>query len=221
MAYPWATVNSQETFNEYVAPYAFTNEPRTDWRALMKPPLELLMTNYTGDNTPFDVALYVNANLWSSSTSGLPSSITFKSSQTPLIYDPMSTLAFGYASCTGVSIVFASALRTLGIPARIAGTPAWNGVMENGNHNWIEVYDATNDEWAFIEAAPSGGGESFSNPCDKWFCSPSKATNTSFYATKWTFDDAGTVYPMAWDISNLEIPGIDRTSYMQEVCSKC
>ena len=27
--------------------------------------------------------------------------VTFKSSQTPLIFDPMSTLVFGYASCTG------------------------------------------------------------------------------------------------------------------------
>ena len=27
--------------------------------------------------------------------------VTFKSSQTPLIFDPVSTAAFGYASCTG------------------------------------------------------------------------------------------------------------------------
>ena len=31
----------------------------------------------------------------------------------------------GYASCTGVSILYVDALRTIGIPARVTGTPAW------------------------------------------------------------------------------------------------
>ena len=48
--------------------------------------------------------------------------------RTPHIYDPMSTLLYGYASCTGVSILFVDALRTIGIPARVVGTPAWHGV---------------------------------------------------------------------------------------------
>lgn len=67
--------------------------------------------------------------------------IVFKSSQTPLIYDPMSVLSFGYGSCTGVSIFFIDALRSVGVPSRIAGTPAWNGDVSNGNHNWVEVWN--------------------------------------------------------------------------------
>ena len=89
----------------------------------------------------------------------------------------MSTLAFGYASCTGVSIFFIDALRSVGIPARIAGTPAWNSVYTNGNHNWLEVWTGETDGWQFIEAAPAGGGETLTNPCDKWFCNPSKFAN--------------------------------------------
>jgi hypothetical protein len=50
----------------------------------------------------------------------------FKSQQTPLIFDPMSTIAYSFASCTGVSIFLIDALRSVGIAARIAGTPAWN-----------------------------------------------------------------------------------------------
>ena len=46
--------------------------------------------------------------------------IRFKSDQTPLVYDPLSTILFGYASCTGVSIAYVDALRTLGVPARLA-----------------------------------------------------------------------------------------------------
>ena len=58
-----------------------------------------------------------------------------------------------------MSILFADALKSAGIPARVAGTPAWNGQIEivkikklkclflfegdpeSGNHNWIEVFD--------------------------------------------------------------------------------
>ena len=74
----------------------------------------------------------------------LGNDVVFKSSQTPLIYDPMSAIVFGFASCTGekqrengvimrqencsgVSILFADALKSAGIPARVAGTPSWNG----------------------------------------------------------------------------------------------
>jgi len=142
----------------------------------------------------------------------------FKSSQTPLIYDPMSTLVFGYASCTGVSILFANALRAVGIPARVVGTPAWNDVEANGNHNWVEVWvDGT---WEFIEAEPAGGEETLTNPCDKWFCSPAKMANgTRFYATAWT--KGSVVYPMAWDLENEQVQGVDRTEYYQTACGSC
>ena len=87
--------------------------------------------------------------------------------QTPLIYDPMSVILFGYGSCTGISITYADALRTLGIPARLVGTPAWHGRQADGNHNWVEVWLGPQRGWCFIEGAPAGGGETFANPCDK------------------------------------------------------
>jgi len=101
-----------------------------------------------------------------------------------MIYDPMSIINFGYASCTGVSILYVDALRSVGIPARVAGTPAWNGVTPSldVNHNWVEVYlgvdpDCTadcGDGWYINEAYPAGPGETFDNPCDKWFCNAEK-----------------------------------------------
>jgi len=53
---------------------------------------------------------YLNASssIWTVLT---PQPIVFKSEQTPRVYDPMSTLAFGYASCTGISILLIDALR--------------------------------------------------------------------------------------------------------------
>merc|ERR1711862_699566 len=121
-----------------------------------------------------EVLSILNGQLWSVLRPN-NSAIKFKSEQTPLIYDPMSVIDYGYASCTGVSIMLVDALRSVGIPARIAGTPAWHGNASIGNHNWVEVWlgkgkGLHGDDWSFIEAEPAGPGENLTNPCNKWFC---------------------------------------------------
>jgi hypothetical protein len=217
-ASPWAWTVPQDVFNEYVAAYAWTNEGRTDWRPFLGASVaSVFEANTETDLTDItSVVSVINAQLWNSGALGR--TVVFKSAMTPLIYDPMSVVAYGYASCTGVSIVFAGALRAAGIPARLAGTPAWNGAVANGNHNWVEVW-LEDGSWYFIEAAPAGGGETLANPCDKWFCSGAKMNGTSVFAARWA--RAGTVYPLAWDPKNSEVPGVDRTSFYQEACGAC
>ena len=137
----------------------------------------------------------------------------------------MSTMLFGYASCTGVSILYIDALRTLGIPARLVGTPGWNGSVANGNHNWVEVWLGNDDSegWKFIEGLPAGGSsETFQDPCDKWFCSEANFDDnqkTKVYAAQ--YSDTEISFPMAWDLENLDIPGIDRTKYYHDSCKSC
>jgi transglutaminase-like putative cysteine protease len=138
--YGWAARVPRAIFRDAVAPYSVVNEARTDWRSLLDGALAPLMANISSDASNAEVATHLNAHMWAalgrfSSTA----KIVFKSEQTPLIYDPMSTLAYGYASCTGVSLLFVAALRTFGVPARLAGTPAWHGVEKNGNHNWVRA----------------------------------------------------------------------------------
>ena len=65
---------------------------------------------------------------------------------------------------------YVDALRSAGIPARLVGTPAWHGKVEDGNHNWVEVWLGNQIGWKFIEGAPAGAGETFENPCSMWFC---------------------------------------------------
>jgi len=217
--YAWAgpSVVPDEIFLEYVLPYASVNEPRTNWRPIFLSALEPIIASSTTDaSTTPEVVQIVNDNIWSAFDN---KTIVFKSSQTPLIYDPMSIIAFGYSSCTGVSIFFVNALRAVGIPARIAGTPAWNGVPENGNHNWIEVWTSEGG-WQFIEGKPAGAGESLDNPCDKWFCSAAKMNGTHVFAGRWD-QTAEIRYPMAWDGGNLEVPGDNVTAMYQEQCGKC
>ena len=64
-----------------------------------------------------DVVYFVNDMIWSGA---FGNTVVFKSSQTPLIFDPMSIIVFGYASCTGVSIFLVDALRSLGVAARMS-----------------------------------------------------------------------------------------------------
>jgi len=217
--YPWAAAIPRDVWLEYVLPYANVNEARSNWRPLFLEVCQRILSA-AGDSDNFtipEVVSLLNSGLWSALG---PKEIVFKSGQTPLIYDPMSVIAFGYASCTGVSITFVDALRSVGIPSRLVGTPAWNGQLANGNHNWLEVWTPSSG-WQFIEALPAGGGETLSNPCDKWFCNPANFANgTQVFAAR--YNQASEMrYPMAWDLLNEQIPGDNRTDEYSAWCAAC
>lgn len=218
--FTWAAEVTKENFLSYVVPYAEVNEPRTNWRELFFEKLEPLVRKELSDtpgamNTTEQVVLWLNKVLW---TTAFDKTISFEANRTPLVYDPLSVLAFGAASCTGVSIFFVNGLRTLGIPARMVGTPAWNGVDEgaDNNHNWIEVL--IDGRWFFLEAKPAGQGQSFRQPCDKWFCTDSKMWNTTVVASKW---DGPIGNHLAWAPLYKDAKAEDRTASYREQCKLC
>jgi len=139
-------------WHEYVLNYASLNEGRTSVRKLLRKRLvEPLFMNNNSDNnenrTIAETVRLINTHMWtllasssSSNDNNASSSIVFVAGQTPAIFDPTSVLAFGYASCTGLAILMVEALRAAGVPARVAGTAAWNGDRSKGNHNWVEVW---------------------------------------------------------------------------------
>ena len=119
-----------------------------------------------------------NSSLWQN-----VGGVKFHSGQTPLIFDPVSTVAFGYASCTGVSTTYIAALRVAGVPARLVGTPAWLGDPAKGNHNWVEVW--VDGEWAFVD---QDGNKELNTgwfyPGDTGFQQPG-TTNHSIFSSSW------------------------------------
>ena len=212
---PWAWDIPEDIYNEYVVTYGQVNEARTNWRPMLTEAVAELLSAGPAPSSIPEVVDTVNSGLWFGL---LGKNITFRSSQTPLIFDPMSTIVFGYASCTGLSILLADALRAAGVPARLAGTPAWNSQEERGNHNWVEVWHA--GTWRFVEATTGGGHESLADPCDKWFCTPARMENgTEVWASRWRRGDWW--FPLAWDTGNMEVPGEERTDYYQAVCGAC
>ena len=112
--------------------------------------------------------------------------------------------------------------RDAGIPARLVGTPAWLGDPTIGNHNWVEIWDGA--AWRFWEGRPAGGGETLANPCDKWFCKAARFPlngSTKVYAARFDRHANKTTYPLAWDPTNLDTPGVDRTDAYVGMCSNC
>lgn len=94
--YPWAATVPKAIFEEYVAAYSFINEPRTNWRPLIAAALGTVKATTQEEAVAWvNGYLDVNVSIWKRL-----GGVKFRSSQTPLIFDPVSTAAFGYASCT-------------------------------------------------------------------------------------------------------------------------
>ncbi|EEQ99172.1 hypothetical protein Pmar_PMAR018289 [Perkinsus marinus ATCC 50983] len=93
------------------------------------------------------------------------------------------------SSCTGLALYLVAALRSVGVPARVAGTPHWNkGDVECpngdkdapcGNHNWVEAYIPEHGEspagWAVVDQRSV----------------PLRALNTSFFIPSPAHDQDG------------------------------
>ena len=259
--YPWTDLIPKSVYLEYVVPYAVVNEPRTDHRPLLFRALRGDLRGYersssagsSNDATPpsprgqlKEVVKLVNTRLWSILGKSPTEPIAFVSGQTPRIMDPLSVIAYGHSSCTGLAILLVAALRAVGIPARMAGTPAWHGNDDEGNHSWVEVYvpsssssssdggDDGGGEWIFLEPSPGikeGDTETANSddldrdPRARWFCTPDRMDgSTRVYATRYARGGGGASaqrhYPMPWSDADADdgVPGVDRTGYYAAAC---
>jgi hypothetical protein len=231
-------------WREYVLNYANLNEARNNirpllWNRVIQPLFFSNDTNIsTEDKIPdnehrtiADTVRILNTHMWKllAPASSSSTTIVFVAGQTPAIFDPMSVLVYGYASCTGLAILFVQTLRAAGVPARVVGTPAWNGNVSHGNHNWVEVYDTTTknytiptktnpkhhqtrtfhdhwkeDPWSFLEPSPGVDPNDVDtldrDPCQRWFCHPDRFENTQTFAARLDSQRADTpFFPLAWE----------------------
>lgn len=128
---------------------------------------------------------------------------------------PYESMESGLASCTGLSVLLCDALRSVGIPARIAGIPSWT--TKPGNHNWVEFYDPATKNWHFIEYYPDAKGIDHS-----WFLpDAARANGKSFYhaiyATSWK--PTGRNFPMVWNMKSNTVPGLNVTERYLEIAN--
>ncbi|MEN8116740.1 MAG: transglutaminase-like domain-containing protein [Bacteroidota bacterium] len=101
------------------------------------------------------------------------------------------------ATCTGLSFLLVDAFRSVGIPARIAGTPLWTNMR--GNHNWVEVW--IDGEWYFTEYYPDALNKSWFL-ADAGKADPEKPAHWIYAAS---YKPADTYFLRVWDESAKDI----------------
>jgi hypothetical protein len=201
---PWASEIPQELFLAAVVPYANLNEKREAWRATLAAAAAPLIA---GTHTPSEAALALNAKLFTTLHVQYHPTKRPKPDQSP-----SESIAAGYASCTGLSILLVDACRSVNIPARVVGTPAWvipRGDAHGnhaGNHTWVEIWD---HRWHIL-------GASEISPLDHtWFLDNARLAAGStdplhhIYAAMWA--NTGTHFPLVWAPEDVTVNAEDVT----------
>ncbi len=196
---PWGRAIPEELFLNYVLPYASVNERRDDWRRDFFGRFLPLVKDC---RTPAEAAQKLNREMFRMV------GVQYHATKRPKPdQSPYESIAAGYASCTGLSILLVDACRAVCVPARLTGTPCWT--TKQGNHNWVEIWDK---QWYFAGAAePDPGGLNRA-----WFVGDAaKADPTDpmhrIYAA--SFKRTPISFPLAWDLSLRCVSARDVTRY--------
>jgi hypothetical protein len=193
---PWARQIPEEIFLNDVLPYANFDEARHPWR---KELYELSLPLVKACKTPAEAAQQLNAKLFPKVK------VRFSTTRKKAQQSPKETMEQGVASCSGLSILLVDACRSVGVPARVAGTPLWSN--KTGNHSWVEVWDG---HWHFTGAAePDGRGLDHA-----WFeGNAAEAQKDSrlhaIYAV--SFKKTGVTFPLVWAPQSKDVYAVNVT----------
>jgi transglutaminase-like putative cysteine protease len=202
--FPWAKAVPQEIFLNDVLPYASLNEARDEWRE-----------DFIQKFSP----LAKNAGSQAAAIKAINTAIKdivkveYNTKRKKPDQSPAESMRQGMASCTGLSILLADAFRSVGIPARVAGIPAWT--TKPGNHNWVEVWTLNDKKWHFTEYYPDPKGLDHG-----WLLADAAKANPasiyhSIYASSWKA--TGTYFPLVWDMNNREVNALNVSSFYIEL----
>jgi hypothetical protein len=194
--FPWGKDVPEKVFFNDVLPYANVDEKRDAWRQEM---YDLCKPIAKECKTPTEVTKRLNAELFKKLKVG------YSTERRAANQSPKESIDSGKASCTGLSILLSDACRSVGVPARLVGTPRW--ATKNGNHTWVEIWD---QGWHFTGACePDPAG------LDRgWFVADAAAAlkgdpQKAIYAA--SFEKSPQHFPMVWSRANKSVPGEDVT----------
>ncbi len=219
-ARPWGKTIPAEVFDNYLLPYANLNEKREDWRPEFSKKFAPLVA---GAKTPGEAAVILNNAIFDELNVHYHPTKRPKPDQAP-----SESQAAGFASCTGLSILLVDACRSVGVPARVVGTPSWvvhntdaNG-NHGGNHTWVEVWDG---QWKVLGASEK------TSLNDVWFLANAsnavkKADDPEHKIYAVTPGEPTVYFPLVWDPSIRYVTAedvtkayADRTSVAVKVAS--
>ena len=214
-AAPWRKEVPRAIFFQYVLPYANLDEIRESWRTRLAALCRPLVAHC---RTATQAALVLNKAVFPLLNVRYSADKRPKPNQSP-----SESIAAHYASCSGLSILLVDACRSVGVPARIVGTPMWaihrgdaNG-NNAGNHTWVEFWDG---QWHIL------GASEVSPPDKTWFLANASLAygarnilidgiyaHRIYAATfKRNAGKNGDWFPMVWNLQ-------DRTVYAEDVTS--
>jgi Transglutaminase-like superfamily len=179
----WHSNVTQEMFFNDVLPYACLNEERDPWRAMLR---EVCLPLVSSCKTPGEAAQALNQKIFPHFN------VRYNTSRHRPDQSPDESIKSGVATCTGLSILLVDACRSVGIPARVAGTPMWSNMR--GNHTWVEVWDGG---WHFAGAAePDAAGLDHGWFVDDAAKAQRDLPQHAIYAT--SFRRTDTYFPLVW-----------------------
>lgn len=193
---PWRNTIPEPIFLNEILPYCFVTEDRAPWRAELAKQCRALVA---GATSPSEAAARLNREIFPAF------GVTFSQERSRTDQNVRQVLDEGVATCTGLSVLLASACRSVGVPARLAGTPMWPD--SSGNHTWVEIWDG---EWRFTGAAEPTGAVLDS----AWFVErartcPVDVPGHAIYATSYARTE--TPFPIAWNDSVDYVWGVNVT----------
>ena len=136
---PWTSKIPDEIFLNDVLPYASVTESRDNWRKRL---YEICWPIVKNCKTATEAGIALNEQLFKLLK------VKYSTKRRAPDQGPLETMETGVATCTGLSVLLVDACRSVGVPARIAGTPLWSN--NSGNHTWVEIWDG---DWHFTGAA--------------------------------------------------------------------
>lgn len=193
----WAKSVPEDIFLNDVMPYASVSETRESWRKDFREKFKGLVLDC---KTAGEAAQELNKNVFRILN------VKYSTKRKRADQSPSESIETGLASCTGLSVILADACRSVGVPARLAGTPLW--INKRGNHTWVEIWDG--ESWKF-----TGACEYDANGLNRgWFAGiASQADPTNpihrIYAT--SFKKTDIHFPMVWKRRSKEVPAVDVT----------
>ena len=188
--YAWTRELPEEVYLRDVLPYHVMDEVRDSWRTELH---ELFAPAVDTCKTMESAICAVNANI------PRITGVDYNTLREKTNQSPRESMRQGMASCTGLAILLVDAYRSVGIPARFAGTASWHD--NRGNHSWTEVW--LDGQWRVTEYY-------FPSQLDHlWFmpdASKAKANDRTYaiYATR--FGKADDWFPMVWADEDEDCP---------------
>lgn len=199
--YSWCKALPDSIFFNEVLPYHNVTEQRDNWRKSFYD----RFSPYVKECTTLKEAIYaVNRNVRDELL------VDYNTKRRASDQGPFESIESQMASCTGLTILLTDALRSVGIPARFAGTNNW--FDNRGNHSWAEVL--IDNQWYFTEY--------YMEDLDRaWFATDAAkatvgSTNNGIFAV--SYKPTGSYFPSIWD-ENKPVNATEVTPRYLEVCA--